>query len=238
VTLCLGHTIGLHRLLIHRSFQCPLWLERLLVHLGTVVGMGGPVQMLYQHDVRDWGQRQAACHAYLTDQAPFWQDAWWQLHCKLELDHGPQFQVEERVAGSSWYQFTQRWWMLQQLPWAVLLYVLGGWGFVIWGISVRIVVSLTGHWLVGWLVHRYGERSWHLEGHAVQGYNFPALGLLAMGEAWHNNHHAFPGSARLGILPAQPDPGWWALQTLASFGLVWGLRQPEDMPHRPELNAL
>jgi hypothetical protein len=42
----------------------------------------------------------------------------------------------------------------------------------------------------------------------------------------------------LGILPAQPDPGWWALQTLASFGLVWGLRQPEDMPHRPELNAL
>lgn len=45
-TLCLGHSIGLHRLLIHRSFACPRWLEYLLVHLGTVVGMGGPLRML------------------------------------------------------------------------------------------------------------------------------------------------------------------------------------------------
>ena len=53
VTLCLGHSMGLHRLLIHRSFECYRWLEYLLVHLGTVVGMGGPFRMLYAHDIRD-----------------------------------------------------------------------------------------------------------------------------------------------------------------------------------------
>ena len=42
VTICAGHSVGMHRLLIHRSFKAPLWLERLLVWLGTLVGMAGP----------------------------------------------------------------------------------------------------------------------------------------------------------------------------------------------------
>src|SRR2546425_6284240 len=39
VTVCLGHSLGMHRRLIHRSYDCPLWLERLFVYLGTLVGM-------------------------------------------------------------------------------------------------------------------------------------------------------------------------------------------------------
>jgi len=73
-----------------------------------------------------------------------------------------------------------------------------------------------------------------LEGHAVQGYNLPRLGLVTMGEAWHNNHHAFPGSARMGLVAGQHDPGWWALCGLRRLGLVWGLRGPGDLPPRPE----
>jgi sn-1 stearoyl-lipid 9-desaturase len=41
VTICAGHSVGMHRLLIHRSFSAPLWLERTLVYLGTLVGMAG-----------------------------------------------------------------------------------------------------------------------------------------------------------------------------------------------------
>lgn len=41
ITLCAGHSVGFHRRLIHRSFSCPKWLERLLVYMGTLVGMGG-----------------------------------------------------------------------------------------------------------------------------------------------------------------------------------------------------
>src|SRR5262249_52009257 len=57
VTVCLGHSLGMHRRLIHRSYDCPLWLERLFVYLGTLVGMAGPYGMIRQHDIRDWAQR-------------------------------------------------------------------------------------------------------------------------------------------------------------------------------------
>jgi stearoyl-CoA desaturase (delta-9 desaturase) len=238
VTLCFGHTVGLHRLLVHRSFACPRWLEYLLVHLGTVVGMGGPFRILYMHDIRDWAQRHATCHPFFIHQNPLWKDSLWQLHCDIRLDHPPRLQIENTVAEDRFHRFLQRTWMLQQLPWAALFLALGGIGFVVWGISVRVTVSLIGHWLVGYFAHNSGRRDWHLCGHAVQGHNVPRIGLLTMGESWHNNHHAFPGSARLGLTPWQPDPGWWALQMLQALRLAWDIKLPADLPERPELVAL
>jgi fatty-acid desaturase len=232
-TLCLGHSIGLHRLLIHRSFECYRWVEYLLVHLGTLVGMGGPFRMLYAHDIRDWSQRHPDCHPFFIDRHPVWRDLFWQLHCEMRLKHPPKFTIEESVARDPVYKFMQRTWMLQQIPWAILCYVVGGWAFVVWGISVRITLSLIGHSLVGYLAHNFGRRDWYLEGHAVQGFNVPGISLLTMGEAWHNNHHAFPGSARLGLRASQFDPGWWALVTMRKLGLVWNLKQPANLPERP-----
>ena len=234
LTLCLGHTVGLHRLLIHRSFECPRWLERLLVYLGTLVGMGGPFGMIYLHEIRDWAQRQGRCHPFFIHQTGFWRDAWWNLHCEIRLKHAPRLEIEPEVARDPFYRLLQRTWMLQQVPPALLLHYLGGWPWVVWGISVRIVLSLTGHWLVGHLAHNGGHRDWHLEGHAVQGYNLPRLGLLTMGECWHNNHHAFPKSARLGLSKGQMDPGWWFIALLRRLGLAWNVQLPETLPPRPE----
>src|SRR4051812_26275814 len=62
LTVCAGHSVGMHRLLIHRAFTTPLWLEYVLVYLGVLVGMAGPVGMIHAHDIRDWAQRQTACH--------------------------------------------------------------------------------------------------------------------------------------------------------------------------------
>ena len=59
ITLCFGHSVGMHRRLIHSSFQCPRWLEYLCVFLGTLVGMAGPIGMNATHDFRDWAQRKA-----------------------------------------------------------------------------------------------------------------------------------------------------------------------------------
>lgn len=238
VTLCLGHSVGLHRLLIHRSFECVRWLEYLLVHLGTVVGMGGPFRMLYAHDIRDWSQRHPACHPFFVDQRPLWRDLFWQLHCDMQLKHPPRFVIEPHVSRDPVYRMMQQTWMLQQIPWGVLCYLMGSWPFVIWGISVRVTVSLIGHSLVGYLAHNFGRRDWHLEGHAVQGFNLPALSLITMGEAWHNNHHAFPRSARLGLSAMQWDPGWWALVALRTIDLVWNLKEPSDLAERPNLWSL
>jgi fatty-acid desaturase len=237
-TVCLGHSLGMHRRLIHRAYGCPLWLERLFVYLGTLVGMAGPYGMIRQHDLRDWAQRKPRCHAYLAHRSSILRDGWWQLHCELELAHPPALVLERRVAEDRFYRVIELSWMAQQLPWAALFLAVGGMPWLVWGIAARIAASVTGHWLVGYFAHNRGPRSWHLEGVGVQGYNVPYCGVITMGEAWHNNHHAFPGSARLGLKPGEADPGWWVLLGLARIGLVWDLKTPEMLPRRPNLMAL
>lgn len=132
VTLLLGHSVGLHRRLIHGSFECPLWLERLLVWSGVAVGMSGPLWMIRTHDLRDWAQRQPRCHPYLSHQNPMWKDALWQLHCRLVLDRPPTFDFG-RIGRDPFYRFLERTWMLHQAPIAAALYLLGGWSLVVWG---------------------------------------------------------------------------------------------------------
>ena len=64
--LCGGHSLGMHRKLIHDSFDCPLWLARFGAYLGTLVGLGGPFTMMRAHDLRDWAQRQDKCHPFFS----------------------------------------------------------------------------------------------------------------------------------------------------------------------------
>ena len=234
-TLCLGHSLGMHRRLIHGSYQCPLWLEYLFVHLGVLVSMAGPLGMMYQHDLRDWAQRQPSCHAYLRHGHSFWRDGWQQLNCDLVLDHPPKFSAESRIDNNKIYALMEKTWMWQQLPWALLLFYFGGVAWLVWGISMRIVVSLTGHWLVGHFAHNKGEQEWYIKGAAVQGYNVKFAGFFSMGESWHNNHHAYPSSALLGIHKGQSDLGFWVLKILESLGLVWNIKLPEDLAYRAEL---
>lgn len=238
ITLCFGHSLGMHRCLIHRSFACPPWLEYSMVYLGVLVGLAGPLGMVRTHDLRDWAQRQPRSHPYFRHATGFFKDGYWQLHCDVDLADPPQFQPESRIGDNRVYQFLERTWMLQQLPLAVALYALGGLEWVYWGVCLRVSVSILGHWLIGYFAHNRGPRDWHVRGASVQGHNVPFCGLITMGECWHNNHHAFPDSARLGLTPDQADPGWWCLQRMARWGLVWDLVTPASLVVRPELIAL
>lgn len=233
-TLLLGHSVGFHRRLIHRSFACPLWLERVLVWFGTAVGMSGPHWIIRTHDLRDWAQRQPHCHPYLSHAGGIVRDAWWQLHCRLELDHPPRFDLG-RAGHDRFYRFLEASWMAQQLPIAALLFWAGGWGFVVWGVCARVFICVHGHWLVGHLAHTRGPQSWIVQGAGMQAHDVPWAGFITMGEAWHNNHHAFPGSARIGLYPGQSDPGFVFIQLLETLGLAWDIRTPASLPPRAEL---
>ena len=238
LTLCLGHSVGFHRLLIHRSFECPRWLEYCLVYLGVLVGMGGPRKIVFMHDIRDWSQRHPSCHPFFIHASPIWLDWLWQMHFELKLRHSPQYCPDKAITRPLIYRFLDRTWMLQQLPLGYCLFLLGGVPWLVWGISVRVAVSLTGHWLVGYIAHNRGTQTWTVDGAAVQGYNVTGLGLLTMGEAWHNNHHAFPESARLGLSSGQWDPGWWVISVLRRLGLVSNVKVPGSLPKRPELRRV
>lgn len=229
LVLLLGHSLGMHRKLIHNSYQCPKWLEYFLVYCGVLVGLAGPLALLRTHDLRDYAQRMPDCHDFLGHRRPFLMDGWWQLHCELALRRPPQIPIEPHVADDSVYRFLQRTWMLQQLPWAVLLYGWGGWGFVFWGVCARVTAGVGGHWLIGYFAHNHGQLRHEVPGAAIQGRNVRFVSLLTMGESWHNNHHAFPGSARIGLYPGEWDPGWWFLQALERVRLVWDIRVPQEV---------
>jgi fatty-acid desaturase len=238
ITICGGHSVGMHRLLIHRAFEAPLWMERFLVWLGTLVGMAGPFGMIRAHDMRDWHQRQTSCPPHPSHGAGFWRDAWWQMHCRFDLACPPRFQIEPQIADDLVLRLIERSWMAQQIPLVVILWAVGGWGWVLWGVSLRIVVSLTGHWAVGHFAHKTGHQGWHIDGLPVQGYNLPGLGLVTFGENWHGNHHAFPHSARLGVEDGQLDPGFWLIRALEVVGLARAIRMPDSEPPRDGLTRV
>jgi len=235
LTLLLGHSVGMHRKLIHRTYDCPRWLERVLVYLGVLVGMGGPAGLIRIHDVRDWAQRAADCHDYFSHRAPFLKDAWWQLNCRFEFDTPPTLEIEPEVSADPFYRLLDRTWMLQQLPLGVVLYAIGGVSWVVWGVFGRVFLSVAGHWTITYLTHNPGPGRWLVPDAGVQASNLPGFGLLTLGECWHNNHHAFPESARIGLAPGEFDPGWHVLRGLAAFGWVKNVGLPRGEDRRGDL---
>lgn len=235
ITLCAGHSVGMHRLLIHRSFKAPLWVEHSLIYLGTLVGMAGPFGMIRAHDMRDWHQRQETCPPHPSHGAGFFRDAFWQLCCSFKLDNPPEFSIEPSVRNDRFYRFLETTWMAQQIPLAVILFAIGGWGWLLWGICLRVSVSLIGHWAVGHQAHKRGHQGWAIEGLPVQGYNLPGLGFITFGESWHGNHHAFPHSARLGVEAGQSDPGYILIKSLEALGAATDVKEPMSEPPRAGL---
>lgn len=226
-TICAGHSVGMHRLLIHRSFSTPRPVEYLLVWMGVLVGMAGPYGMVVAHDMRDWHQRQASCPDHPAHRAGFWRDAWWQLCCEYRLDHPPRIEFEPDLRDSRFYRMVERSWMAQQLVIGLPLYLIGGWAWVLWGISLRVFVSLVGHWAVGHYAHTRGSQTWPAPEMSVQGYNLNGLSLLTFGENWHGNHHAFPRSAKLGLAPGQGDPGFLFIRLLRKLRLATDINLPD-----------
>jgi stearoyl-CoA desaturase (delta-9 desaturase) len=236
ILVLLGHSIGMHRLLIHQAFECAGWLERIFVYLGVLVGMAGPIGMGRAHDSRDQAQRLPAAHAYFTHAMPFWHDAWWLLHCSFHpVMPMARLATEKRIKDDKFYFFLERTWMLHQLPIALLFYSIAGWGGVFLGICARVSVCIFGHWLLTHIVHRRGAVPYEIVGACVQGHNNLACSIISAGESLHCNHHAFPASAKFALAVGEVDPGWGVLVLLRRIGLIWKVKEPEDLPFRPEL---
>ncbi|APV48213.1 acyl-CoA desaturase [Betaproteobacteria bacterium GR16-43] len=237
-TLLLGHSVGMHRYLIHRAFDMPRWLARTLVYLGVLVGMAGPYGILRIHDLRDWAQRLPACHDFFSHRRSLLVDALWQLHCRFSFERPPALHVDRDLLDDPWLQWMERTWMLQQAVLAVPLYWIGGWSWVVWGVCCRVSVSVAGHWIVTYYCHNPGAGQWHVKGAGVQAANLPGLGFVTLGECWHNNHHAFPESARMGLEPGEIDPGYWVIERLRDAGLAWNIGAPRGGPQRDDLTRV
>ena len=210
--------VAYHRLLIHRSFQCPLWVEYLLVFTANFSGMGSPTGLLRIHETRDWAQRKPQCHPYFAHRENIFIDGWQQLFCKLKLQTAPEFDFE--TTRDPFYRHLDRFWFLYQIPLGIALYYLAGWGAVFGGVIFKMFALQFGHWFVAHCLHNYGEQPVINKDAGVQGFNIPLLALLTFGESYHNNHHLCPEAARNSFKEGEIDPAWWLILLLKKMHLA------------------
>ncbi|MEL7444599.1 MAG: acyl-CoA desaturase [Pseudomonadota bacterium] len=235
LTLLIGHSVGMHRMMIHRTFKAPRWFARILIYIGTMVGVSGPSGIIRIHDMRDWAQREPNCHDFFAHRRSLLKDLNWNLFCRFEFERPSKITIEPLIAEDPFYRWLDRTWRWQQLPLAAVLYWIGGWPCVLWGICARVFVSTAGHWTITYFCHNPGPGRWFVRDAGIQASNLPGLGLLTYGECWHNNHHAFPESARIGLDSGQVDPGWWIITALERAGLVHDVKLPRDESARSDL---
>jgi stearoyl-CoA desaturase (delta-9 desaturase) len=98
-----------------------------------------------------------------------------------------------------------------------------------WGGPIRIFVQHNATFSINSICHIWGTRPYRSSDHSR---NNPVFGVFSLGEGWHNNHHAFPTSARHGLEWWQLDISWMVIRTLAALGLVWDVRLPSTTARR------
>jgi len=214
VTGGLGITLGFHRLVTHRSFQTPKWLEYFLVFCGSLACEGGVIDWVGMHRL----------HHLHSDQEPDPHDSnqgfWWS-HMGWMLYHSPLESEASRyakdIADDPGYQFFQNNFIPIQIVLGIVLYLVGGWSFVAWGIFARLVLVWHCTWFVNSASHQFGYSTYESGDRSK---NCWWVALLTYGEGWHNNHHAYQYSARHGMQWWEIDFTWMTIQLLQSLGLA------------------
>jgi hypothetical protein len=171
--------------------------------------------------VRDFWQNQPVAPDYFGYRHSMLRDAWWNLHLRFHpRDARAEARLPPDVLGDPWLTWLEHTWPLHTLALTLLLFVIGGADAVAVCVALRVAAGILGHWAVGYVAHRWGERRHVIEGAAEGGTNVWLLGVLSFGEGFHNNHHAHPTSPRMGERWFEFDVGWYALSVLATLRLV------------------
>ncbi|CAK9329452.1 unnamed protein product [Citrullus colocynthis] len=131
------------------------------------------------------------------------------------------------------YKFIHKTYLLHPISLAMLLYVVGGMPFLIWGMGVRTVIVLHATLLVNSICHRSGRQQWKTRDLSI---NNGWMSLVTFGESWHNNHHAFPYSARHGFEWWQIDLSWYVIRFLQAIEVATNVKlPPHKATHKQEL---
>ncbi len=214
VTGGLGITLGWHRLVTHRSFQAPKWLEYFLVFCGTLSMQGGPIWWVGLHRHHHLHSDQNNDH-HDSGKGFWWSHMGWMFYDVPAEEEATRFTKD--IADDRFYQFLDNYFFPIQIAFAALLYLVGGWPFVIWCVFVRLVVVYHCTWLVNSATHKFGYRTFESSDRST---NCWWVALLTYGEGWHNNHHAYQYSARHGMKWWEIDFTWMTIQLLQKLGLA------------------
>ncbi len=224
VTLCVGHSVGLHRGIIHGSYRAHPITRGVLGYLMVMSGLGGPLAWVRVHALRDHWQSRADCPRYFAYDHSLLRDFWWNLHLRFEPTPQSAARAEAKlpkwILEDRWLRLLERTWPLHVLALALGIAAVAGPAAVATCVCARAAVGIIGHQVVTYAGHTWGTPRFVNEGAKENGRNLWLLGVLSFGEGFHNNHHAYPGSARMGVRRHELDLGWWVIWLLERARLV------------------
>ncbi len=213
----LGIGLAYHRLLTHRGYKVPKPLEYLLTCFGMLASEGGAVSWVAMHRLHHTLSDREGRDLHTPKDGFWWSHIGWILTKvgydprEIERRHAPEL-VADPV-----HRVLNRLHVLPNVLVGLALYAWGGWPYVVWGVFVRLVVVLHTTWFVNSAAHTWGYRTYDTPEGST---NLWWVGLLAWGEGWHNNHHAFQRSARHGHEWWELDLNWLAIRALMALGLA------------------
>ncbi|WP_448527159.1 acyl-CoA desaturase [Parathermosynechococcus lividus] len=222
----IGICLGYHRLLSHRSFQVPRWLEYAIALVGAMALQGGPIFWVAGHRLHHAHTEDVEQDPYSAKRGFWWSHMLWMIYPHPDYFNYDRYQkFAPDLARQGFYRWLNRYFMLLQLPLAIALYALGGWPFVIYGVFLRSVLLWHSTWLINSVTHMWGYRTFHINDNSR---NLWWAAILTYGEGWHNNHHAYPHVAKAGWRWWEIDVTWWAIWILKTLGLARNVVMPTE----------
>jgi fatty-acid desaturase len=226
-----GIGMGYHRLLTHRGYKTPKWVEYFLTFCGTLALEGGPIFWVATHRVHHQkSDREGDPHT--PREGTYWAHMGWIITGQgLHHDSAVLARYAPDLSRDPVHVFMSKWHWMSNVLVGLGLLALGGWTYVLWGIFFRTAFGLHCTWLVNSATHLWGSRRFQTRDDST---NLWWVALLSFGEGWHNNHHAHPTSARHGLAWYEIDLNWYAIRTMQALGLAWDVklaRIKQAVPH-------
>jgi stearoyl-CoA desaturase (Delta-9 desaturase) len=216
----LGVTVGYHRLLTHQSFETHPVIKFILLALGSMAVEGPAIMWVANHmkhhafsdqEGDPHTPKEGILHAH-------W--GWLFTFSAVEMEQYASHVINDRVT---------RWASRTFILWVILSYVVpflvAGWEGLIWGGFFRQFFVQNVTFAVNSVCHRWGARPFKTTDLSRNNW---VVGILGLGEGWHNNHHAFPASAFHGMRWWEFDLSGRVIRMLETMKLAWNVRRPDQ----------
>jgi fatty-acid desaturase len=217
----LGIGMGYHRLLTHRGYETPKWLEYFLTICATLTLEGGPIFWVATHRIHHkYSDREGDPHS--PKDGTWWAHMGWILTGKsMHHDTTTLAHYVPDLAKDKFHVWITQYHYLPLVVLGIVLLAIGGLPFLMWGIFARTVFGLHATWLVNSATHMWGSRRFSTRDMSTNNW---LVALLTFGEGWHNNHHANPTSSRHGLKWYEVDMNWYGIWALKMLGLAKQIR--------------
>lgn len=213
----IGIGLGYHRLLTHKGFEAPTWLRNFLALCGALALQAGPLAWVTTHRIHHAFTEQDG-DPHSPRHGTYWSHIGWIFRGTAQNHATKQHErYSPDLIKSKFLQVLDAHYWVPSLFMGLALFAIGGIGMVLWGLFFRTVWGWHSTWLVNSATHLWGTRRFKTTDDSR---NNGLIAFLTFGEGWHNNHHAYPRSARHGLTWYEFDLNWIQIWALGKLGLI------------------